>query len=81
MPALTIKNIPQKIYDRLRAGAHRHHRSMNGEAIACLDQVLLGSERVEPEAFLEEVRILRGTLGEIYIRDEDIDSAKAAGRP
>ena len=38
---LTLKNIPDAVYERLKLSAEAHRRSMNSEAIVCLEQVLL----------------------------------------
>ena len=38
---LTLKNIPDEVYDRLKAPAEAHRRSLNSEAIVCLESVLL----------------------------------------
>ena len=41
MPAtLTLKNIPDEVYERLKASAETHRRSLNSEAIVCLKSVL-----------------------------------------
>lgn len=45
MKALLIKNIPPPLHDRLRQRAAAHHRSMNREVIAILEQEL---ERPKP---------------------------------
>ena len=37
---LTLKNIPDEIYQRLKASAVTHRRSLNSEAIVCLETVL-----------------------------------------
>ena len=47
MATLTIKNLPNQLYERLRAQAKRHRRSINSEAIVCLKQVLV-SRRTDP---------------------------------
>ena len=54
MPALTIKNIPDELYRTLKESAKAHHRSMNGEVIACLERTL-GTGRIDPETFLARV--------------------------
>ena len=41
MPAITVKNIPDALYERLKASASAHHRSINSELIHCLEQALL----------------------------------------
>ena len=40
MSALLIKNMPPPLHERLRQRAISHHRSMNGEVIAILEQEL-----------------------------------------
>lgn len=44
---LTLKNIPLHVHRGLKAQARRHKRSLNQEAILCLEQALaqLGGER------------------------------------
>ena len=46
MATLTIKNIPDEVYEQLKQRAARHRRSVNSEVIVCLEQVL-GSRSVE----------------------------------
>ena len=38
---LTLKNIPDEVYQRLKASAESHRRSLNSEAIVCLESVLI----------------------------------------
>jgi plasmid stability protein len=45
MITLTLKNIPDHLHQRLKAQAKRHKRSLNQEAILCLEQTL--SRQVE----------------------------------
>ena len=45
--SLTLKNIPDALYERLKAAAELHRRSLNSEAIVCLESVLLPN-RVAP---------------------------------
>lgn len=41
---LTLKNIPDAVYDRLKLSEETHRCSMNGEAMVCLEAVLLPSK-------------------------------------
>ena len=41
--SVTLKNIPDAVYERLKAAAELHRRSLNSEAIVCLESVLLPS--------------------------------------
>ena len=34
---LTLKNLPDELHSRLSAAARRHRRSLNNEAIVCLE--------------------------------------------
>ena len=43
MASITIKNIPDGIYRRLRDSVGENHRSINSEVIACLEKVLQGA--------------------------------------
>jgi plasmid stability protein len=38
---LTLKSIPDEVCEKLKASAHAHRRSLNSEAIVCLETVLL----------------------------------------
>ena len=80
MPTLTIKNVPEAIYQRLKESAKLHRRSLNGEVIARLDEALIGG-RLNPDSFLAEVRELRSSLGDLHLTDKEIAAAKASGRP
>ena len=80
MATLTIKNLPDGTYRQLKESASMHRRSINGEAIVCLERVL-GSERVDPQRFLEEVRLLRSRLPDVQVSDEELRSARNEGRP
>ena len=77
---LTLKNIPDVVYDRLKLFAEAHRRSMNSEAIVCLETVLLPS-KVTPAERLARARELRAALPKGQFKVRDIDELKRAGRP
>jgi plasmid stability protein len=79
MPSLTIKNLPAAVHRRLRARAALHGRSLNGEAIACL-QAALGAEAVDADALLARARALRRSVAG-RLTDRDVAAVKAEGRP
>ena len=60
--SLTLKNIPDAVYDRLKASAEIHRRSMNNEAIVCLETVLVPTPVCSAER-LARVRVVRGVSG------------------
>ena len=76
---LTLKNIPDDVYDRLKLSAETHRRSMNSEAIVCLETVLLPA-KVSPTERLARARELRDALPQGKFRQRDIDALKREGR-
>lgn len=77
---LTLKNIPDDVYDRLKLSAESHRRSMNSEAIVCLEAMLLPA-KLTPTEWLARARALRSALQPGKFRTRDIDSLKREGRP
>ncbi len=76
---LTLKNIPETVYERLKVAAQIHRRSLNSEAIVCLETVLLPTA-IAPEERLARARTLRATLAPQKFRARDIDALKREGR-
>jgi antitoxin FitA len=56
---LSIKNTPDAIVSKLRERAKRHHRSLQGELMAILEESVLNEGRLTPDAVLAEVRKLK----------------------
>ena len=77
---LTLKNIPDVVYSRLKLSAATHRRSMNSEAIVCLETVLLPA-KVTPAERLARAREMRAALPNGKFRALDIDELKREGRP
>ena len=76
---LTLKNIPDAVYERLRASAGLNRRSLNSEAIVCLESVLLPSRMTTGEQ-LQRARELRASLG-FRVTARDLDAFNREGRP
>ena len=80
MPAtLTLKSIPDEVYERLKASAEVHRRSMNSEAIVCLESILLPG-KMAPAERLARAQALRATLPQGKFHAKDIDALKREGR-
>jgi plasmid stability protein len=76
---LTLKNIPDNVYQRLKVSAEVHHRSLNSEVIVCLESVLLPTKVTSGER-LARARELRAALAPAKFRARDIDMLKKQGR-
>jgi antitoxin FitA len=76
---MTLKGIPDEVYAQLRTSAEVNRRSLNSEAIACLESTLLPRKAtaLEHVARAREVRLsLKGKT----FKPEDIDKFKRVGR-
>ena len=80
MPALTIKNIPDDLYDRLKEAARTHRRSLNSEILYCVERVLV-PYKVDASEHLAMARKIREKSAGYTLSDQVLDSAKNAGRP
>ena len=76
---LTLKNIPDEVYERLKAAATLHRRSLNSEAIVCLETSLTPG-KVAPGERLARARALRAGLKRGAFAAKEIDAMKRRGR-
>ena len=79
MATVTVKNIPDDIYERLKAVAEINRRSINSEIIVCIENAV-ASRRIDPEKVLESARHLRELTAKHPIKDEEFNQVKAEGR-
>lgn len=80
--AMTLKNIPDEVYQKLRVSAQTNRRSLNSEAIVALEAMLLPVQ-LNPSDRLIRARELRralpvGRIGEF--NGSMIDKLKHEGR-
>jgi plasmid stability protein len=72
LPSITVKNIPDSIYKKLKQQAETQHRSMNSEIIACLER-FVEPKRVSSDETLRQARMMRkkvrGSLSSQEIQD------------
>jgi antitoxin FitA len=57
--SLSIKNAPDELVKRLKERAERHHRSLQGELMAILEEAAGTSRPLTPDEVLAKVRQLR----------------------
>jgi plasmid stability protein len=53
---LSIKNAPDDVVRRLRERANRHHRSLQGELLAIIEEAVRQDRSATPADILAEVR-------------------------
>lgn len=78
MVNLTLKGLPDELHARLKEEAKRNRRSLNAEAIRCLERGL-GTMTVDPADLRERLRAVRERAGG-YLTADDVDRAKREGR-
>jgi len=80
MASVTIKNIPDELYEQLKESANANHRSINSELIVCLERVLMPT-KVTAEERLATAQELRSRVNAKRIDVSELDAAKRVGRP
>lgn len=55
---LSIKNVPDRVVERLRSRAERNHRSLQGELLAIVGEAVAEGRKATASEILAEVRRL-----------------------
>jgi len=76
---ITLKGIPDAVYEQLKLSAEANRRSLNSEAIACLETLLL-PRRTTALEHAAKARELRSELKRGAFKPGDIDNFRRAGR-
>lgn len=81
MATITLKNIPDRLYERLKYFAKLRRRSLNSEIIFNLEKSM-GLAEEDPQKLRQEGKALRQRLAkEAQLTDEEIENAISEGRP
>ena len=76
---LTLRNLPSAVYQRLNASAEASRRSINSEAILCL-QSALAPEEVKVAERLKRARAVRSRIGPVKPMARGMTVRKRDGR-
>lgn len=76
---ITLKGIPEPLYERLKTSAEAHHRSLNSEVIACLEHVLQ-PQRINPQEHLRRLHEIHERMSERRFDHSAFDKLKRQGR-
>lgn len=80
MPTITVKNIPEDVYDRIKQQAQVNRRSLNSEIITLMERAVR-SYRIDPDEFIAEARAIRELTADYILTDEELEQAINEGRP
>lgn len=77
MPNLTVRDIPESVYERLRERAAANRRSLSAEIVTLLETTLVPT-RHHPDALIAEARTFQADLPGVL--PDLIAEGKRAGR-
>jgi len=79
MATLTIKNIPEEVYERLKRRAKFRRRSINQEVIAVIERAL-ETPPIDVDATLKRTQKIRELTAQYRTRDDELEQWKNEGR-
>lgn len=79
MTTLTVENIPDDLYEKLKESAQAHGRSLNDETIFCLETVL-APRKISISEKLQRVRFLRQQVPPGKVTTAEMGEAINQGR-
>ena len=80
MATLTIKNIPDVLYARLKARAAEHRRSINSEARLAVERALSAQTVSDSVTLIASLKRARARVKGVYLTDRELRAARDAGR-
>lgn len=81
MATITLKNVPETLYERLKYFAKLRRRSLNSEIIYNLEKSV-GMVEEDPEELLKQIKAFRERIGKKgQLTAEEIEKAINEGRP
>ena len=80
MRAITIKNIPDELYERLKFPAAQNRRSLNSELIMCLETVL-STRKITAREHIAGAQQVRRRFENFNVDEEELHRAKNWDRP
>ncbi|MBS1485995.1 MAG: Arc family DNA-binding protein [Bacteroidetes bacterium] len=79
MASVTIKNLPDSLYKKLKVRAKNNHRSINGEIVNVLTREL-NEGGFDVNEFLKSAEKIRNKI-KIPLTDDELIAIKNEGRP
>jgi len=80
MATLTIKNLPDALYEKLKERAAGNRRSINSEAILAVERAVTDHGVTDPREMLADLRRARIRLNRVFVKDAALFSARSDRR-
>jgi len=77
---ITLKNVPKSLHTKLTKRAAAHKRSLNQEAIVCLEETLQANEPVPAHVWEERFQKVRNAVQMPPLTDDFLEWAISHGR-
>jgi plasmid stability protein len=81
MRAITVKNIPDNLYQRLKQSATENRRSLNSEILVCIERTVQSRKHEDVQDILTRARKMRQKTRGHVLTDTKFNEMKTAGRP
>jgi plasmid stability protein len=81
MRAITVKNIPDNLYQRLKQSATENRRSINSEILVCIERTVQTQKHESVNDILTRARQTREKTKGLVLTDRKFNEMKTAGRP
>lgn len=79
MNAITIKNIPSELYEKLKITARENRRSINKEVINCIERSIR-SRRINEEEFIARIEVIQRKYKLPRVTEKDLKAGIRKGR-
>ena len=80
MRTITVKNIPDDIYENLKQSAAVNRRSINSEIIVCIESTVQSRKRRNIKEVLSRAKEMRRKSSDHILTDEKFTERKVVGR-
>lgn len=80
MATLTIKQVPETLYEQLKSRAQDRRRSLNAQVIHDLEAIVLEGRAADHAGMLRETRRLRERIDSPPLTDDILQAARQWGR-
>lgn len=79
MPTITLKGLPEALYERLKLQAAANRRSLNSEVLVCLEHAV-ASQGPDAASILARIERMQENLNVQPFNEHELQAAKEHGR-
>ena len=80
MKTITVKSIPDDLYEQLKQSARENRRSINSEIITCIERTIQSRKHEDIDNLLARARRLRSRTEASQLTDDEFNERKKSGR-